>query len=32
MVVGVDSSHIKGKETAFAMGETINKSFTNFFN
>ena len=32
MVVGVDSSHIKGKGTGVAMVATINNSFTNFFN
>ena len=32
MVVGVDSSHIKGKGTGVAMVATINDSFTNFFN
>ena len=32
MVIGVDSSHIKGKGTGVAMVATINDSFTNFFN
>ena len=32
MVVGVDSSHIKGKGTGVAMVATINDSFTNFYN
>jgi aubergine-like protein len=32
MVIGVDSSHIKGKRTGVAMVATINDSFTNFFN
>ena len=32
MVVGVDSSHIKGMGTGVAMVATINDSFTNFFN
>ena len=32
MVVGVDSSHIKGKGTGVAMVATINDSFINFFN
>ena len=32
MIVGVDSSHIKGKGTGMAMVATINDSFTNFFN
>jgi len=32
MVVGVDSSHIKGHGTGVAMVATINNTFTNFFN
>ena len=32
MVVGVCSSHIKGKGTGVGMVSTINDSFTNFFN
>ena len=32
MIIGVDSSHIKGKGTGVAMVATINDSFTNFFN
>ena len=32
MVIGVDSSHIKGKGTGVAMVATIDDSFTNFFN
>ena len=32
MVVGVDSSHIRGKGTGVAMVATINDSFTNFYN
>jgi len=32
MVIGVDSSHIKGKRTGVAMVATINTSFTNFYN
>ena len=32
MIIGVDSSHIKGKRTVVAMVSTINKSFTNFYN
>ena len=32
MVIGVDSSHIKGKRTGIAMVATINTSFTNFYN
>jgi aubergine-like protein len=32
MVVGVDSSHIKGKMTGVAMVATINDSYTDFFN
>ena len=32
MVVGVDSSHIKGKRTGVAMVATINDSYTDFFN
>ena len=32
MVVGVDSSHIKGKRTGVAMVATINDSFTDFYN
>ena len=32
MIIGVDSSHIKGKRTGFAMVATINTSFTNFCN
>ena len=32
MIVGVDSSHIKGKRTGVAMVATINTSFTNFYN
>ena len=32
MVIGVDSSHIKGKRTGVAMVATINDSFTDFYN
>ena len=32
MIIGVDSSHIKGKRTGVAMASTINTSFTNFYN
>ena len=32
MIIGVDSSYIKGKGTGVAMVATINDSFTNFFN
>ena len=32
MVVGVDSSHIKGKRTGVAMVATTNENFTDFFN
>ena len=32
MVIGVDSSHIKGKRTGVAMVGTINDTFTDFFN
>ena len=32
MIIGVDSSHIKGKGTGVALVATINDSFTNFFN
>ena len=32
MIIGVDSSHIKGKRTGVAMVATINTSFTNFYN
>ena len=32
MVIGVDSSHIKGKRTGIAMVATINKNFTEFYN
>ena len=32
MIIGVDSSHIKGKRTGVAMVATINPSFTNFYN
>ena len=32
MIVGVDSSHIKGKRTCAAMVATINDSFTDFYN
>ena len=32
MIIGVDSSHIKGKRTGVAMVSTINTSFTNFYN
>ena len=32
MVIGVDSSHIKGKRTGVAMVSTINDSFTDFYN
>ena len=32
MIVGVSSSHIKGKGTGVGMVSTINDSFTNFFN
>ena len=32
MIIGVDSSHIRGKRTGIAMVATINTSFTNFYN
>ena len=32
MIIGVDSSHIKGHRTGMAMVATINTSFTNFYN
>ena len=32
MIIGVDSSHIRGKRTGVAMVATINVSFTNFYN
>ena len=32
MVIGVDSSHIKGKRTGVAMVASINDSFTDFYN
>ena len=32
MIVGVDSSHIKGKRTGIGMVATMNDSFTNFYN
>ena len=32
MVVGVDSSHIKGKRTGVAMVATLNNSYTEFYN
>ena len=32
MVVGVDSSHIKGKRTGVAMVATLNDSYTDFYN
>ena len=32
MIIGVDSSHIKGKRTGVAMVATINTSFPNFYN
>ena len=32
MVIGVDSSHIKGKRTGVAMVASINDTFTDFFN
>ena len=32
MIIGVDSSHIKGKRTGVAMVATINPSFTNVYN
>ena len=32
MVIGVDSSHIKGKRTGVGMVATINDTFTEFFN
>ena len=32
MIIGVDSSHIRGKRTGVAMVATINPSFTNFYN
>ena len=32
MIIGVDSSHIKGKRTGVAMVSTFNTSFTNFYN
>ena len=32
MIIGVDSSHIKGKRTGVAMVSTVNSSFSNFYN
>ena len=32
MIIGVDSSHIKGKRTGVAMVSTVNTSFSNFYN
>lgn len=32
MVIGVDSSHVKGQGTGVAKVATINDTFTNFFN
>ena len=32
MIIGVDSSHIKGRRTGVAMVATFNTSFTNFYN
>ena len=32
MIIGVDSSHIKGKRTGVAMVSTVNISFSNFYN
>lgn len=32
MVIGVDSSHIKGHRTGVAMVASVNESFTNFYN
>ena len=32
MIIGVDSSHIKGQRTGVAMVATINKNFTEFYN
>ena len=32
MIVGVDSSHIKGKRTGVAMVATLNDSYTDFYN
>ena len=32
MVIGVDSSHIRGQRTGVAMVATINKNFTEFYN
>ena len=32
MIIGVDSSHVKGEGTGVAMVATINENFTNFFN
>ena len=32
MVVGVDSSRIKGKKTGVAMVASVNKDFTDFYN
>ena len=32
MVTGIDSSHIKGMRTGFAMVATVNDSFTDFYN
>ena len=32
MIIGVDSSHIRGKRTGVAMVATINTSMTNFYN
>jgi hypothetical protein len=32
MIIGVDSSHIKGRRTGVAMVATFNPSFTNFYN
>jgi hypothetical protein len=32
MIIGVDSSHIKGRRTGVAMVATFNTSYTNFYN
>ena len=32
MVIGIDSSHIKGKGTGVSKVATINDTFTNFYN
>ena len=32
MIIGVDSSHIKGKRTGVAMVATVNESFSDFYN